>query len=84
MHSIRALTGPLFLSLLPFSIVQAADKPALISSGTHPLSVVKIHDRVNYIVSLNLNNGKTVKQWRSVELKSVFSPSLVITTGRVI
>ncbi len=69
MHSVRALTGSLFLSLLPFSLAQAADKPAVISVSTNSVSVVKIHDRVNYMVSLNLNNGKTVQQWRSVDCK---------------
>lgn len=70
MYYIRSLMSPLlFLSLLPFSFVQAADKPALISGDIDPLSVTRIHDRVNYMVSLSANNGKTSQHWRSVDCK---------------
>lgn len=70
MYCIRPLVRPLcFLALLPFSLVQATDKPALIGGGVNPLSVTRIHDRVNYMVSLNFNNGKTAQQWRSVDCK---------------
>lgn len=70
MYCVHPLIRPLFfLSLLPFSFVQAADKPALSGAGINPLSVTRIHDRVNYMVSLNFNNGKTVQQWRSVDCK---------------
>lgn len=70
MYCVRPLMRPLFfLSLLPFSFVQAADKPALTGGDINPLSVTRIHDRVNYMVSLNLNNGKTVQQWHSVDCK---------------
>ncbi|MDN0121307.1 hypothetical protein QVN83_20395 [Yersinia frederiksenii] len=63
MYYVRPLMRPLFfLSFLPFSFVQAADNPALIGGGTNPLSVTRIHDRVNYMVSLNFNNGKTAQQ----------------------
>ncbi|NIY49259.1 hypothetical protein [Cedecea colo] len=70
MYSVRPLIRPLFfLSLLPFSFVQAADKAAVIGGGTNPLSVTRIYDRVNYMMSLNVNNGKTAQQWRSVDCK---------------
>lgn len=70
MYCVRPLMRPLFiLFLLPFSFVQAAEKPVLTSGGTNPLSVIRIHDRVNYMVSLNFNDGKTVQQWHSVDCK---------------
>lgn len=70
MDCVRPLMRPLFLlSLLPFSFVQAADKPALIGDGTNPLSITRSHGRVNYMMSLNFNNGKTVQQWHSVDCK---------------
>lgn len=70
MCCVRPLMYPLFfLSILPFSFVQAADKPALIGGDTNPLSITRIHDRVNYMVSLKFNNGKMAQQWRSVDCK---------------
>ena len=64
------LNAPTFLlSLLPFSFVQAADKPVLTGGDTNPFSITRIHDRVNYMVSLNFYNGKTAQQWRSVDCK---------------
>lgn len=70
MYCVRSLIRPLFfLSLLPFSCIQAADKPALPGGGTNPFSVTRIDDRVNYMVSLNFNNGKTAQQWHSVDCK---------------
>ena len=70
MYSRRSLMHPLiFLSLLPFSFVQAADKATVTSGGTNPLSVTRINNRVNYMVSLTFNNGKTAQQWRSVDCK---------------
>lgn len=70
MCCVCSLMRPIFfLSLLPFSFVQAADKTELIDDGINPLSVTRIHDRVNYMVSLNFNNGKTAQQWRSVDCK---------------
>ncbi len=70
MYCVRSLLRPLcFLSLLPFSCVHAADKPALTGGGTNPFSVIRIHDRVSYMVSLNFDNGKTAQQWRSVDCK---------------
>lgn len=70
MYCVRPLIRPLFfLTLLPFSLVQAADNPVLTGGKTNPFSVTKIHDRVNYMVSLNFNNGKTAQQWRSVDCK---------------
>lgn len=70
MYCVRPLIRPLFfLTLLPFSLVQAADNPVLNGGKTNPFSVTKIHDRVNYMVSLNFNNGKTAQQWRSVDCK---------------
>lgn len=70
MYSVRPLMRPLFfLSLLPFSLVQAADKPVLTGGDTNPFSVTRIHDRVNYMVSLNFNNGKKAQQWRSVDCR---------------
>lgn len=70
MYCIRPLFRPLFiLSLLPFSFVHAADKPVLTGSDTTPFSVTRINDRVNYMVSLNFNNGKTAQQWHSVDCK---------------
>jgi len=70
MYFVRPLMRPLFfLSLLSFSFVQAADHPSLTGGSTNPLSVTRIHDRVNFMVSLNFNNGKTAQQWRSVDCK---------------
>ena len=70
MYFVRSAVRPLiFLSLLPLALAQASEKPALTGGGTDPLSVVKIHDRVNYMVSLNFSNGKTAQQWRSVDCK---------------
>ncbi len=70
MYSVRPSMCPLFfMSLLPFSFVQAADKPALTGGDTNPFSVTRIHDRVNYMVSLNFSNGKTAQQWRSIDCK---------------
>lgn len=70
MSYLCSLKNPLFLMiLLPFSIVYAADNASLISNGTNPLSVTRIHDHVNYMVSLNINNGKVAQQWRSVDCK---------------
>lgn len=70
MYSVRPLMRPLlFLSLLPFSFVQAADKTTVTGSDTNPLSITRIHDRVNYMMSLSFNNGKTAQQWRSVDCK---------------
>ena len=70
MYSVRPLVRPLlFLSLLPFSFVQASDKAVVTDGGTNPLSVTRIHDRVNYMMSLSSNNGKTVQQWYSVDCK---------------
>lgn len=70
MYCIRALIRPLlFLSLLPIPLASAADIPTVESGGINPLSVVKINDRVNYMVSLKFSDGKTVQQWRSVDCK---------------
>lgn len=70
MYRVRPLMCPLFfLSLLPFSFVQAADKPVLTGGDTNPYSVTRIHDRVSYMVSLTFKNGKTEQQWRSVDCK---------------
>jgi len=70
MYVLRHLISPLvFLSLLPFSSVQAADTPALTGGGTNPLSITRIHDRINFMVLLNFNNGKTAQQWRSIDCK---------------
>ncbi|MBJ8735836.1 hypothetical protein [Citrobacter amalonaticus] len=70
MYSVRPLMRPLlFLFLLPFSFVQASDKAVVTDGGTNPLSVTRIHDRVNYMTSLSLNNGKTAQQWHSVDCK---------------
>ncbi len=71
MYVLRTPFNPptFFLTLLPFSLVQAADNPVLNGGKTNPFSVTKIHDRVNYMVSLNFNNGKTAQQWRSVDCK---------------
>ncbi|MFP1884125.1 hypothetical protein [Lonsdalea quercina] len=70
MHCVGSLIRPLtFLSLFTASFIQAADKPTLVGGGTNPISVVRIHDRVNYMVSLSFNNGNTVQQWRSVDCK---------------
>ncbi|WP_172731121.1 hypothetical protein [Pluralibacter gergoviae] len=59
----------LILSILPFSFAQATDKIVVTSGGTNPFSVTRIHDRVNYMTSLNFNNGKAAQQWRSVDCK---------------
>lgn len=70
MFIVRLLTRPLvLLSFLPFSFVQAADTPTLTGGDTNPLSVTRIHDRVNFMVSLNFNNGKTAQQWRTIDCK---------------
>jgi len=70
MYCSRPLIHPLiFLSLLPVSLAATADKPTLAGGGVNPLSVVRIHDRVNYMVSLKFSDGKTVQQWRSVDCK---------------
>jgi len=70
MYFVRSLIRPLsLLSLLPFSCVQAADMPELTGVITNPFSVTRIHDRVNFMVSLNFNNGKTAQQWRSIDCK---------------
>lgn len=70
MYSVRPLMRPLlFLSLMPFSFVQAADKSSATDDGTNPLSVVRIQDRVNYMTSINFDNGKVAQQWRSVDCK---------------
>lgn len=70
MYCARALMRPLvFLSFLPFSQAQAAEQPALIGGETNPLSITRIRDRVNFMVSLNFNNGKTAQQWRFVDCK---------------
>lgn len=70
MYSIRPLMRPLFfLSLLPFSFAQAVDKPVSTGGNITPFYITRIHDRVNYMVSLNLNNGKTVQEWRTVDCK---------------
>lgn len=70
MYSVRPLMRPLFLlSLLPFSFVQAADKATVTGGDINPLSVTRINDRVNYMMSLSINNGKTAQQWRSVDCK---------------
>ncbi|MEM6161325.1 hypothetical protein AAH446_12355 [Erwinia sp. P6884] len=70
MQCVRSLMRSLiFLSLLPISLAKAADKPVLIGGDTNPLSVTRIHDRVNYMVSLNFNNGKIAQQWRSIDCK---------------
>ncbi|EPC7979103.1 hypothetical protein ACR3FV_004405, partial [Yersinia enterocolitica] len=66
MYCIRPL---IFLSLLPISVVATADKPTLTDGGINPLSLVRIHDRVNYMISLNFSDGKKVQQWRSVDCK---------------
>ncbi|MDK9357552.1 hypothetical protein QQF54_06230 [Lelliottia sp. V106_10] len=71
MYYPHSLMRSLFvLSLLPFSYVQAADKPALTGGGVNPLSITRIHDRVNYMVSLNFNDGKTAQEWHSVDCKN--------------
>ena len=59
----------LLLSFLPFSFVQAADKPELVENGINPLSVTRIDDRLNYMLSVTNNNGKTVQHWRSIDCK---------------
>lgn len=70
MYCARSLRLPLcFLPLLPFYFVQAADKPILIEGNVNPFSIIRSHDRVSYMVSLDLNNGNTVQQWRSVDCK---------------
>ncbi|WP_336777730.1 hypothetical protein [Pantoea sp. USHLN256] len=70
MYFVRPAVRPLiFLSLFPLAFSQAAEKPTLTGGGTNPLSIVRIHDRVNYMVSLNFSNGKTAQQWRSVDCK---------------
>ncbi|WP_233967307.1 hypothetical protein [Pectobacterium polaris] len=70
MYCLRPLIRPLiFLSLLPISLASAADKPTLESGGINPLSVVRINDRVNYMISLKFSDGKAVQQWRSVDCK---------------
>ncbi|WP_205655036.1 hypothetical protein, partial [Priestia megaterium] len=70
MYFVRSLIRPLsLLSLLPFSCVQAADMPESTGAITNPFSVTRIHDRVNFMVSLNFNNGKTAQQWRSIDCK---------------
>lgn len=70
MYCVRPFIRPLvFLTLLPFSYVQAADNPVLVSSSTNPLSITRINDRVNFMVSLTFDNGNTAQQWRSVDCK---------------
>ena len=70
MYRIPSLMRPLFfLTLLPMSFVQAADNVAVTDVSMNPLSVTRIHDRVNYMLSLNFNNGKTAQQWRSVDCR---------------
>jgi hypothetical protein len=72
MYRVRSLLRPLFiLSLLPVSSVQAADAPTLAKSGIsiNPFSITRIHDRMNYMVSLNFDNGKATQQWYSVDCK---------------
>ncbi|HID8276318.1 hypothetical protein ACFYLG_18290 [Proteus mirabilis] len=59
----------LLLSFLPFSFVQAANKPELVENGINPLSVTRIDDRLNYMLSVTNNNGKTVQHWRSIDCK---------------
>lgn len=59
----------LFLPYLLFSFVYATNKPSLINSKINPLSIIRIHDRVNYMVSLTDNNGETVQHWHSVDCK---------------
>lgn len=66
MRSIRPL---ILLSLLPLSFAQGADKVAVTDGGINPLSITRINDRVNYMVLLNLNNGKMAQQWHSVDCK---------------
>ncbi len=70
MSYLRSLMSPLlFLSFLPLSFVQAAGKPELIDSGIDPLSITRINDRVNYMLSVTNGNGKTIQHWRSVDCK---------------
>ncbi|MGU9869864.1 hypothetical protein [Kluyvera ascorbata] len=70
MNRVRPFIHPLaFLVLAPFSYVQAADNPVLVSSSTNPLSITRINDRVNFMVSLTFDNGNTAQQWRSVDCK---------------
>ncbi|MDZ7278538.1 hypothetical protein N4G40_09665 [Pantoea eucrina] len=70
MYAVSVLTRSLALMvLLPLPFAQAADTPELTGVSTNPLSITRIHDRVNFMVSLNFNNGKTAQQWRSVDCK---------------
>ncbi|WP_343463137.1 hypothetical protein [Pantoea sp.] len=70
MYAVSLLTRSLALMvLLPLPFAQAADTPELTGVSTNPLSITRIHDRVNFMVSLTFNNGKTAQQWRSVDCK---------------
>lgn len=70
MFCIRRFVRPLiFASLLPISLAASADKPTLTGGSINPLSVVGIHDRLNYMISLQFSDAKTVQQWRSVDCK---------------
>lgn len=59
----------LFLPYFLFSFTYAMDKPVLENSEINPLSVTRIDDRMNYMVSLTDNNGKTVQHWHFVDCK---------------
>lgn len=70
MYSLRFLIILfLFLPYLLFSFVYATDKPLLINNEINPLSIVRNHDRVNYMVSLTDNNGEKTQHWHSVDCK---------------
>jgi len=70
MYSLPSFTRSLLLMfVLPLPLAQAADTLGLTDVSTNPLSIIKIHDRVNFMVSLNFSNGKTAQQWRSIDCK---------------
>ena len=70
MFSNRLLTPCLLgLSLLMGSNAYAASKATVTQTSIHPFSIVRLHDRVSYMVSVSYRDGKKVQRWQAADCR---------------
>lgn len=60
----------LVVSLLASTTAFASGKPTVVKAGINPFSIVRINDKVNYMVSVSYSDGKTVQRWQAADCKT--------------